>query len=135
VPHPAGLPDLFVDRSLGRIQVPALLRAEGLRLVTLAERYGIPNDEQVADEQWLSDAGHRGQAAFMKDRRIRYNTAEKAAIVKHSARCFCLTRGDLTAQAMATRFLDNLERIEAACAEAGPLVYAVHEKRIERLDL
>jgi hypothetical protein len=48
VPHPAGLPDLFLDRSLGRIQVPALLREAGLRLVTLAERYGIPEDEGIA---------------------------------------------------------------------------------------
>jgi hypothetical protein len=71
----------------------------------------------------------------MKDGRIRYNAAEKATIIRHQVRCFCLTRGDLTAQAMATWFLNNLERIEAACAQAGPFVYAVHEKRIERLDL
>ena len=32
--HPDGLPDLFLDRSLGRKVVPTLLRAEGLRLVT-----------------------------------------------------------------------------------------------------
>jgi hypothetical protein len=49
VPHPAGLPDLFIDRSLGRIQLPQLLRDAGLRLVTLAERYGIPNDETITD--------------------------------------------------------------------------------------
>ena len=33
--HPDGLPDLFIDRSLGRLQVPAGLRSAGLRLVTL----------------------------------------------------------------------------------------------------
>lgn len=43
--HPDGLPDLFLDRSLGRKKLPELLRAEGLRLVTLAEHYGIPHDE------------------------------------------------------------------------------------------
>jgi hypothetical protein len=63
VPHPDGLPDLFIDRSLGRIQVPALLREAGLRLTTLAERYGIPADESVADEQWLQDAGQRGEGS------------------------------------------------------------------------
>jgi hypothetical protein len=41
VPHPDLLPDVFIDRSLGRIEVPRLLREAGLRLVTLAERYGI----------------------------------------------------------------------------------------------
>ena len=46
--HPDELPDLFIDRSLGRIKVPALLRAEGLRLVTLAEHYGVPADEPTS---------------------------------------------------------------------------------------
>lgn len=51
--HPDGLPDLFLDRSLGRIKVPGLLRASELRLVTLAEHYGIPADETIVDEEWL----------------------------------------------------------------------------------
>jgi hypothetical protein len=42
VSHPDRLPDLFIDRGLGRLKVPAGLRSEGLRLVTLAEHYGIP---------------------------------------------------------------------------------------------
>jgi hypothetical protein len=77
VSHPVGLPDLFVDRSLGRIRVPNLLRAAGLRLVTLAERYGIPNDEIVQDTEWLADAGRRGEAVVMKDDRVRYNRPKR----------------------------------------------------------
>ena len=50
MPHPDGLPELFLDRSLGRIKVPQLLRDAGLNLVTLAEHYGVPTDESVADE-------------------------------------------------------------------------------------
>lgn len=57
---------------MGRIQVPQRLRDAGLRLVTLAERYGVPADEMITDEQWLRDAGLRGEAVFMKDERIRY---------------------------------------------------------------
>lgn len=49
--HPDGLPELFLDRSLGRRQVPALLRDVGLRLPTLAEVHGIPADETVADTE------------------------------------------------------------------------------------
>ncbi len=135
MPHPVGLPDLFIDRSLGRILVPQLLRAAGLRLVTLAERYGIPTDETITDEQWINDVGSRGEVAFMKDGRIRYNTAEKAAIIRHSVRCFCLARGDLSAVQMADRYLRNLDRIAGACANVGPFVYAVHETRIELLAL
>jgi PIN like domain len=58
--HPDGLPELFLDRSLGRRQVPDLLRAAGLRLRTLSEVYGIPADEDVADVDWLELAGTRG---------------------------------------------------------------------------
>jgi hypothetical protein len=135
VPHPAGLPDLFIDRSLGRIQVPQLLRAAGLRLTTLAERYGIPADENIADEEWLTDVGRRGEVAFMKDGRVRYNTAEKTVIIRHRVRCFCLARRDLSAVQMADRFLRNLDRIAATGSEVGPFLYAVHETRIEWLAL
>ena len=59
--HPGGLPGLFLGRSLGRHQVPTLLRAAGLRLHTLAEVYGVPADETVTDADWLeladSEAG------------------------------------------------------------------------------
>lgn len=67
MPHPDGLPDLFIDRSLGRIQVPRLLREFGLRVTTLVERYGVPADELVSDEDWLADAGRLGEVVLMKD--------------------------------------------------------------------
>ncbi len=57
--HPDGLPDLFLDRSLGRVKVPSLLRAEGLRLTTLAEHYGVPADEMISDVTWLKLAGDK----------------------------------------------------------------------------
>jgi PIN like domain len=95
VAHPAGLPDLFIDRSLGRKQVPALLRAAGLRLVTLAEHYGVPADENVTDVTWLADVGRLGWAVLMKDERIRYKRPERDAVARHNVRCFCLTRQDL----------------------------------------
>ena len=133
--HPDALPDLFLDRSLGRIVVPSLLRAAGLRLTTLAEHYGIPADEAVSDEEWLRLAGARGWVVFMKDARVRYNVAEREAVKAHRARCFCLSNQGLTGDAMAERFLDNLDAIVAACAGEGPFIYSVHQRRIERLTI
>jgi hypothetical protein len=136
VSHPDGLPDLFVHRSLGRIKVPQLLREAGLRLITLAEHYGIPADEKVMDEEWLKLAGTSGWAVFMKDTRIRYNPAERAAVLRHSVQCFCLTSQSLSSDHMAQRFLDNLNTIAQACRDdEGPFIYAVHSTRIERLRL
>ena len=133
--HPDGLPDLFLDRSLGRHKVPDLLRDAGLRRVTLSEHYGIPADEGIADTEWLGLAGRNGWAMFLKDARIRSRTVEREAVEAFSVRCFCISRQDLTAPQMAERYFTHLDAITAACAEDGPFIYAVHERRIERLDL
>ena len=79
VSHPDGLPDLFLDRSLGRKKVPEMLRAEGLRLGTLAEHYGIPHDETIQDTEWLHLCGEREWLGIMKDDRIRYVGAAREA--------------------------------------------------------
>lgn len=135
MPHPDGLPDLFIDRSLGRIQVPELLRAAGLRLVTLAERYGVPADEKVTDVQWLADAAQAGEVVFMKDERIRYKAAEKMALIQHGVRAFCLSRGDLDGPTQAGLFLEHLPRIVAACRDPGPFLYAVNRQGLRSIDL
>lgn len=133
--HPDGLPDLFLDRSLGRKQVPALLRAAGLQLITLAEHYGVPADEDVADVEWLELAGRNGWAVLLKDARIRSRTVELQTVQRFGVRCFCITRQDLTAFQMAERYLRHLDAITAAFAASGPFIYAVHDLRIERLEL
>ncbi len=133
--HPQGLPDLFLDRSLGRIQVPALLRDAGLRLHTLAEVYGVPADEEVADTDWLELAGQRGWPVLMKDERIRYRPAERAAIVAHRVQAFCLTGGNLRAVAMAQQYLTVIADLAQACSSPGPFLYAVSARGLRRLDL
>ena len=94
--HPDGLPDLFLDRSLGRVKVPGLLRDAGLRLITLAEHYGIPADESVTDAEWLELAGQQGWGVFAKDKRVRYNPAERAAIERFEVRYFYLSGRSLS---------------------------------------
>lgn len=134
VSHPDGLPDLFVDRSLGRRGVPLLLRVAGLRLTTLAERYGVPADERVADVTWLADAGRRGEVVLMKDERIARNPAEKQAVVQHRVRCFSLARQDLTIPVMAQLFLDHLPAITAACHdEEVSGIWVVRHQGLRRL--
>ena len=135
VSHPDELPDLFLDRSLGRVKVPAAAATAGLRLVTLAEHYGVPQDEAIADEEWLELAGTSGWVVLMKDTRIRYNLAEREAVKQHSVQAFCLSNQNLPSDDMASRFLDNLEAIANATTEPGPFIFAVHETRIERLPI
>jgi alkanesulfonate monooxygenase SsuD/methylene tetrahydromethanopterin reductase-like flavin-dependent oxidoreductase (luciferase family) len=60
----ASLPKLFIDRSLGRLEVPRLLRAAGLDVVTLAEHYGMPADEAVDDVTWIAEVAAQGWVAL-----------------------------------------------------------------------
>ena len=133
--HPDGLPELFLDRSLGRRQVPDLLRTAGLRLQTLSEVYGIPADEDVADVDWLELAGAHGWVVLMKDERIRYRPAERRALIDHAVMAFCLTSGNLRAQQMAELYLHTIDAITAACRNQGPFLYAVSATGLRLLDL
>jgi hypothetical protein len=65
VSQPEYPPRFFLDRSLGRKAVPEALRADGWDLITLAEHYGMPADEQVADTEWIEEAAKRGWPILM----------------------------------------------------------------------
>jgi hypothetical protein len=88
--------------------VPEALRADGWDLITLAEHYGMPADEQVADTEWIEEAAKRGWPIPMKDKRIRHRQAEIAAVPEHKAHCSVITRGDLPSADMARRFIANV---------------------------
>jgi hypothetical protein len=93
-------PRFFLDRSLGRKAVPEALRADGWDVITLAEHYGMPADEQVTDTDWIEEAAKHGWPILMKDKRIRHRQAEITAVTEHKARCFVITRGDLPSAEM-----------------------------------
>lgn len=128
-------PHFFVDRSLGRLRVPNLLRKDNWSLVTLAEHYGIPADEAVSDVDWLELAGQNRWPALMKDEKIRYRPAERAAVWVHDVRAFYLTSGNLTGQQMADLFISNREVIWRLAAETGPALFAVSRGAVRQIDL
>jgi len=72
---------------------PTCFAPQGCGSEPLAEVYGIPADETIADTDWLALAGHEGWAVLMKDERIRYRPAERAAVTVYDVRAFCLTSG------------------------------------------
>jgi hypothetical protein len=113
--------------------VPQALRAAGWDVVTLAEHYGIPADEQVADTEWIEEAARHGWPILMKDKRIRHRRAEIDAVVSHQARCFVITRGDLRSADMVARIIVNQAAILSAASQSGPYIYAVQMDRLSRL--
>jgi hypothetical protein len=111
------------------------LRAGGIRLVTLAEHYGQPTDQDVEDVTWISDAAMRGWILFMKDARIKHRPAERQAVLDSGARCFCLSDGNILATTMADRYLINWEAIVDTSGQPGPFVYSVRASGIVRLNI
>lgn len=120
-------PHFFVDRSLGRLQVPRLLRDAGWALTTLAEHYGIPADEQVDDVDWLRLAGERGWAVLMKDDRIRRRPVEIAALRDAKVHAFCIANANLRFHEQAELFLRHEAHILARCAEPGPTLDSLNK--------
>lgn len=54
------LPHVFVDRSLGAIQLPRALRDAGIDLTSMLEHYGESLAQATSDHDWIaltSDAG------------------------------------------------------------------------------
>ncbi len=123
--HPTGLPDLLLDRSLGSIQVPALLRAAGLRLHTLVDVYGSPADEDVPDHEWLSLAGQRGWPVLMKGQRIRYRPVERAAVIANGVQAFCLSGGKPQSSGHGRSVPRRGRQDRRRCRTSGPAFYII----------
>lgn len=129
------LPHVFVDRSLGAVQLPARLRAAGVRLTTMREHYGEKLGQATDDPDWIALTAERGWIGFHKDAAIRRNERERRSVVTHAARLFCVPRADITAEQLAARYLDNLAAIARATQQSGPYIYGVYPSEIKRLTL
>jgi hypothetical protein len=127
------LPHVFVDRSLGALQVPRLLRAAGIELTTMREHYGEDVGQRVDDVDWLIEIADRDWIGFCKDAAIKRNEAERETVIARAARLFVVPRADVSAAEVAARFTNNLTAIAEAAAEPGPFIYSVQLTRIERL--
>ena len=101
-------PELFCDRSLGRVKVPSRLR--DFHPVVIAHDDVFPQDTD--DEVWLAEAGRRRWVVLMKDDRIRYRPGEQRAVLQAGLACFCLNPSKgMTADQMADAFITALPTI------------------------
>lgn len=128
-------PHFFVDRSLGRIKVPSRLREAGWSLTTLAEHYGIPSDEAVADVEWLTLAGSRGWAVLMKDDRIRRRPAEVAALRDAHVNAFCIANANLNSDEQVQLLLRHQRAIFRFAGEEGPALFSLSKSGMRQIIL
>jgi predicted nuclease of predicted toxin-antitoxin system len=102
----------FVDRSLGRGIVVEVLRAAGETVVAHDDRFA----QNTPDAEWLVEVGRLGWIVLTKDKNIRSNHLEQAALVTANVACFMLSRADLTAPVVGKIFVDSLPQIRRVCA-------------------
>jgi len=138
-PDPAellgALPHVFIDRSLGALQLPAMVREAGFTLTTMREHHGEAEAKLVADVEWIALTAERGWIGFHKDAEIRRNEVERQAVVATKARMFCMPRADITAADLAARYISNLPAITAAAQSPGPYIYSVQPHQVVRLPM
>lgn len=116
-------PRFLIDRSLG----VALKDAIGERyddVVTLRDLYGEQGAQEKADEDWIKELGDR--LYLTKDDSIRRNPLIQKAMREARGRGFCLPNAHLSGEAMAERFLHNLNRIIERGRKPGPYMYGVY---------
>lgn len=127
------LPSYFLDRSLGGIKVPTLLRAAGWDLVTMHEHYGQVRAQSVDDVTWIAELTAEGHSLMTADARIVRNILEARAVEEASAVVFILPKGDMTAEQMAERYDSNRDAIDERALGTRPAAYAVYARSVSRV--
>jgi hypothetical protein len=97
----------FLDRSLGGVKVAAILREEGAG-IEVHDRH-FPGDEK--DPVWLAEVGRRDWVVLTKDRRIRYRTLEREALLAAGVAAFVLVGKRLTGEEAGDVFVRALPAI------------------------
>ncbi len=114
---------LFIDRCLGSGHVPEVLRAQGINVEKHKDHFR--DDEE--DSVWLRECGRRGWVVLTKDKNIRHNPLEKAAILESGVAAFVITSKDLNGEQTAVAFVQALRRIgNLLASKRRPFIARVH---------
>ncbi len=105
----------FIDRSLGR-RIATDLRAAGFQV----EEHSAHFADDAPDVEWLGEAGRRGWVVLTKDKAVRRNALELAAIRAAAVACFSLGAGNLKSEQMAQAFVSARRRMEKVLRRFDP---------------
>jgi hypothetical protein len=120
VAKPPDQPVFFIDRSLGRIDVPGALRSAGYQCVIHDEHF----DQQTEDSVCLKAVAVRDWIVLTKDERIRYRPLELKALESARLRAFIMICGNVRGIDTATILLKAIPKIlEVARSHNGPFIY------------
>jgi predicted nuclease of predicted toxin-antitoxin system len=72
------------------------------------------------DEEWLREVGRRGWVVLTRDRRIRYRSHERTALMQAGVRAFILVAGNLSGREMGEIFVKALPAMQKFMARHQP---------------
>ena len=84
------------------------------------ERHGQHFDPGTEDTAWLPFVGHQGWLLVTKDKKIRYNELEKAAVLQHRVREFYFSSGNYSGADMAEMLIAALPGMAKICRKHDP---------------
>lgn len=112
----------FVDRSLGKRIVAQALRDAG----AVVEVHDDHFPQDATDVEWLTAAGKHNWVVLSKDKQIRRNPLERAAIASASVKAFFLTQQGISGPEMAAIFVQALPgMVSRAVSQPGPFIYTI----------
>jgi hypothetical protein len=123
--QPPDSPAIFLDENhCNNKKILAVLAKAGARV----ERHLDHFARGTPDEDWLPLVGANGWVLLTTDKRIRYRTNEKHAVVKHNVRMFYFSKNDLSGEQMASALARALPEILKICSRHPPPFFAAITK-------
>ena len=114
----------FIDRSLGKIDVPEALRAAGYRCECHDDHW----DQTTEDSVWLTGVAAQEWVVLTKDERIRYRPLELRALLSVRLRTFIVICGNVRGTDTARIILTAMPRILALIDTVkGPFICYVYK--------
>jgi len=122
----------WVDRSLGGLIVPNALRTAGVSVKTYADLY---TDTTLEDRDWIPEVTARGWVILTKDKAIRRDPVEIAALRRASARYVCLSAKGMRGDEQASCLVEHWGTIDSLVAsKKAPLIVTVTRTLVQWLD-
>jgi hypothetical protein len=121
---PPERPVFFIDRSLGRLDVPNALRSAGY----LCELHDDHFSQNTEDTAWLAAVAAQKWVVLTKDERIRYRPLELQALKSARVLAFIVISGNVRGVETASILLKAMPKIlKTISGHAGPFIYFVYK--------
>ena len=121
-PLPVSSVTFFIDHSLGGKLIAQRLLALGAQVEILADHFPV----DTPDVEWLKAVGDKGWIVLTKDKRIRRDSVERAALKSAGVRAFFLTQQALTGEEMADIFAGALQgMVNRGYSQPAPFIYTL----------